>query len=358
MEFSYNFIDDDNSEVFLKKTLYLLATLISFQSFALLPFEKEIMNVYQDVIPSVVSVTSHRIAGNWYHGMVEVPAGMGSGFVWDKDGHIVTNFHVVEKSKSFKINFHNDPKEYEAKLVGTDPNKDIAVLKLIGKLPSKIKPIEVGHSKTLEVGQLSIALGNPFGLKHSMSMGIISALQRQIEGIGGVKIYDMIQTDAAINRGNSGGPLVDSSGKLIGMNTMIYSTSGSSAGLGFAVPSDIISKIIPQLIKYGKNRRPGLGIGVLPDEMKQQLFGLDKGIIVSSIQEGGAADKAGLQGIKRDSRGRLIMGDVIHQIDNKKINSYDDIYNLFDNYQIGDTVKVYYSRENKKRSTKMTLGAI
>lgn len=343
----------------MKKAFYLILLVISQQGFAsLIPLEKEIIKVYQDVIPSVVSVTSHRLARDWHHGTVEVPAGMGSGFVWNTEGHIVTNFHVVQDSRSFKVNFHNDPKEYEAKLIGTDPNKDIAVLKIQGKLPANLKPILVGRSQGLLVGQISIALGNPFGLKHSMSMGIISALQRQIEGVGGVKIYDMIQTDAAINSGNSGGPLVNSSGELIGMNTMIYSTSGSSAGLGFAVPSDSIAKVIPQLIKYGKNKRPGLGIGVLPDEMKEQLFGVKKGIIVSSIQDGGAADKAGLRGIKRDSRGRLVIGDIIDEIDGKKINSYDDIYNLFDHYQVGDIVKVKYLRDDKKRSTKMTLNAI
>lgn len=338
--------------------IFLFSTASPLAKASLIPFEQEIIKTYDNVIPSVVSVTSIRLARDWYAGSVEVPTGMGSGFVWDNLGHIVTNYHVVDGSQSFKITFHNDTTEYQASVVGVDPQKDIAVLKINGKLPPNLKAFSIGRSQTLKVGQLAIALGNPFGLKHSMSMGIISALQRQIEGVGGVKIYDMIQTDAAINRGNSGGPLVNSSGELIGMNTIIYSTSGSSAGLGFAVPVDSIAKVVPQIIKFGKIQRPGLGIGVLPDDTKEQLFKQKTGIIISSIQEGSAAEKAGLRGIKRDRQGRLVIGDIIYQIDGKKINSYDDIYNLFDHYQVGDKVEIEYMRDNKPQKAQMTLRAI
>lgn len=346
------------------KNLPLLFTLLFFLTFgsslkaSLLPFEKEIIQVYQKSMPSVVSVTSHRLARSWHHGITEIPVGMGSGFIWDDQGHIVTNYHVAQDSQKFKITFQGDKKEYPAKLVGVDPKKDIAVLKIISQTPLKLNPIKVGKSKSLLVGQLAIALGNPFGLKHSMSLGIISALQRQIEGIGGVKIYDMIQTDAAINRGNSGGPLLDSSGKLIGMNTMIFSTSGSNAGLGFAVPVDKISLVVPQLIKYGKIKRPGLGVGLLPDHMKESVFHQKKGILISTVQKGSSAEKAGLRGIKRDPQGRLIIGDIILEIDKKPINSYDDIYNLLDHYKVGDKVKVKILRNEKKLDIFVVLQAL
>lgn len=343
----------------MKTFIFIILISFSYSSFAsLLPFEQGLIKIYENVAPSVISVTSHRLARDWNMETLEIPAGMGSGFIWDHKGHIVTNYHVVSESQRFKITFHNDPKEYLAKVVGVAPKKDIAVLKLQGKIPKHLKPINVGKSKGLKVGQFSIALGNPFGLKHSMSMGIISALERQIEGISGVKIYGMIQTDAAINKGNSGGPLVNSSGDLIGMNTIIYSTSGSSAGLGFAVPSDTISKIVPQLIQFGKIQRPGLGISLLPDHMKERLFQQKKGIIISEVQANSSAYEAGLRGIRRDRRGRLMMGDIILEIDNHKINSYDDIYNLFDHYKVGDKVRLKYQREGQEKTISMTLRPI
>jgi S1-C subfamily serine protease len=320
----------------------------------LLPVETKTIEIYRRAVPSTVNVSNIKHAKNFYYGDIEIPQGAGSGFVWDEAGHIVTNFHVVQGGNSFVITFYNDSKQYKAKLVGTAPEKDIAVLKLEER-PAKLNPIEFGSSKDLVVGQYSFAIGSPFGLDYTLTTGVISALGRQIDGIGGVKINDMIQTDAAINMGNSGGPLLDSSARLIGMNTVIFSTSGSSAGLGFAVPSDTIKMIVPQLVKHGKVIRPGLGIGIVPDSMKKRLIRDDKGLIISYIDEKGSAAQAGLKGMTQDQYGRIYLGDIIISVDGKEVNNLDDIYQVLEKKKIGDTVDVKYRREGKILSTKVKL---
>lgn len=342
------------------KALFLIAMLTltpAVQSAELLPVETKTIDIYRRAVPSTVNVSNIKIAKNFYYGEVEVPQGQGSGFVWDSDGHIVTNYHVVQNGNNFVITFHNDPKQYPAKLVGTAPEKDIAVLKLQEK-PTKLSPISVGTSKELLVGQYSFAIGSPFGLDYTLTTGVISALGRKIDGIGGVKINDMIQTDAAINMGNSGGPLLDSAGALIGMNTVIFSTSGSSAGLGFAVPVDTIKTIVPQLIQHGKVIRPGLGIGIVPDSMKSRLTGKARGLIISYIDEKGSAARAGLKGMTQDQFGRVYIGDIITHVDGKEVNSLDDIYQILETKKIGQDVDVKYLREGKSRTVKVTLQAI
>jgi S1-C subfamily serine protease len=323
---------------------------------ALLDIENKTIEIYQSVSPSVVNVSNIKLADNFFYGRVEVPQGAGSGFVWDTNGHIVTNFHVVQGGDQFLITFKNDSKQYKAKVVGVEPKKDIAVLKL-SEMPTKLVPIKVGSSKLLQVGQMSLAIGNPFGLDQSLTTGVISAIGRKIMGIGGVKIHDMIQTDAAINQGNSGGPLLNSSAELIGMNTMIFSTSGSSAGLGFAVPVDTIKQIVPQIIQHGKIIRPGLGIGILDDEIRSRYIG-EKGVAISHLDEDGPAAKAGLKGMSRDRFGRIHFGDVILKIDNKEVNSLDDIYHALEEYKIGDVVEITYEREKKKNKLKLKLHSI
>ena len=322
----------------------------------LIQAEQRVINVYHSVVESVVNVSNIRISDNFFYGKVEVPQGSGSGFIWDDKGHIVTNYHVVQGGDDFVVTFHNDKKQYKASVVGVAPKKDIAVLKL-KETPKKLKPVAVGSSKELLVGQIALALGNPFGLDHSISSGIISALGRKIQGIGGVKIHDMIQTDAAINQGNSGGPLLNSKGEVIGMNTMIFSTSGSSAGLGFAVPVDTIKRFVPQLIKHGKVIRPGLGVGILEDAVAKRYVG-EKGAAISFVDPDGAAAKAGLRGMMRDNYGRIYIGDVITKIGKKSVSSLDDIYHALDNFKVGDTVEVEFLREGKKRETEVTLQAL
>ena len=321
-----------------------------------LQLEKRIIDIYQKNVPSVVNVANIKVARDfWYGEVVEVPQGAGTGFVWDGKGHIVTNYHVVEGGNSFMVTFHNDKKQYEATVVGVSPKSDIAVLKL--KKRKDLAPIEVGSSETLKVGQLALAIGNPLGFDHSISRGIISALGRKMDGIGGVKIHDMIQTDAAINQGNSGGPLLDSSGKLIGMNTLIVSQSGSSAGLGFAVPVDTIKRAVPQLIKHGKIIRPGLGIGVLEESLRERYVG-KKGVALSFVDPEGSAGRAGLKGMMRDRYGRIYLGDVILKVDGQEVNSRDDIYHVLSKYKIGDSVIVEYIREEKRKKTRVVLRAL
>jgi len=331
--------------------------MLSFSWGALLGEENRTIEIYKRAVPSTVNVSNIKLARNFFHGEVEVPQGAGSGWVWDNEGHIITNFHVVQGGNSFVVTFYNDPKRYSASIVGTAPEKDIAVLKL-KEQPSKLSPVELGSSKDLLVGQSSYAIGSPFGLDYSLTHGVISALGRKIEGIGGVKINDIIQTDASINQGNSGGPLLDSSAKLIGMNTMIFSTSGSSAGLGFAVPVDTIKQIVPQLIKHGKVIRPGLGIVIVPDSEKFRILGRTRGLIISYVDEKGGAAEAKLRGMTQDSMGRVYLGDIITKVDGQDVNSLDDIYQILDTKKVGDSVSVEYLREGKKLKSMVRLKAL
>jgi S1-C subfamily serine protease len=302
--------------------------------------ERNSIAVFKDAWPSVVFVTEKRIVVDYFAGVAEeVPAGSGSGFVWDAAGHIVTNYHVVKDAQAVTVSFQEHT--FDAKLVGTEPRKDVAVLK-IDAPPNLLKPVRVPHHAMLEVGQKVLAIGNPFGLDHSLTVGIVSALGRQVQGIAGVTIRDMIQTDAAINPGNSGGPLLDSAGQIIGMNTMIYSKSGSSAGVGFAVPISTIARVVPQIIKNGKVEQLGLGIAIDPAQRIERRLGV-RGVIVLGVQEGGPAEKAGLRGLAQTARGATI-GDVIVGIDAAKVDDYDDLYNALDTHKAGDEVEVKVRR--------------
>jgi S1-C subfamily serine protease len=330
-----------------------LAAAAAVPAAALQPEEDNTIGVFREASPSVVFVTNVALGQSESMDEFAIPQGAGSGFVWDKEGHVVTNFHVVQGGDAFLVTF-DDQTQVEAKLVGTDANKDIAVLQ-IEKTTEKLKPISVGSSDKLQVGQQALAIGNPFGLDHSLTKGIISALGRVVQGIGGVTIHDMIQTDAAINPGNSGGPLLDSSGHLIGMNTMIYSRSGSSAGIGFAVPVAFVKRIVPQLIQYGKVIRPGIGITVLTSGQKYYLLGDQEGVVVDQIVRGGPAAKAGLRGGRHLPGGRYAAGDVIVGIDAHDVKDYDDLFNALDLYKVGDTVVVKVLRDGKDRTFPIRL---
>jgi S1-C subfamily serine protease len=325
----------------------------------LLENEKNTINIFREGVKSVVNVSNVKYARtSWFSSNVsEIPFGVGSGFVWDSKGHIVTNYHVIMEGDSFLISFHGDKKQYKAELVGAEPKQDIAVLKL-KEMPKKLYSIKVGQSNDLLVGQKTLAIGNPFGLDHTITQGIVSALGRKIPGIGDVTIHGMIQTDSSINPGNSGGPLIDSTGELIGMNTIIYSKSGSSSGVGFAVPVDSIKRIVPQLIKHGKVIRPGLGVGILPEYHKSR-FGVEEGLVVTFVDEDSGAFKAGLRGIQQDRRGRYYLGDVIIAVDGKKVANFDDIYHALNKYKVGDEVEVtYLHKGEKKKKAKVKLTGI
>ncbi len=343
-------------------TLLSLILLFSLPSFAqnanekrmFIEDEKNNVSVFQDTAPSVVNVSTFTVRRSFFGYAEKEETGGGSGFVWDDKGHIVTNYHVVAQGGTFKISFHNDRKQYEAKVIGVEPNRDLAVLRLKEKPSSPLRPIKVGKSATLMVGQKAIAIGNPFGLDHTMTSGIISALGREFPSMTGVTIKNAIQTDASINPGNSGGPLLDSAGNLIGVNTMIFSTSGSSAGIGMAIPVDEVKRIIPQLITNGKVSRPSLGMTIVPDNYRAYSFGLDKGIIIESVDPKGPAGLAGLKGLTMDRKG-YYLGDVLLAIGNDEVNTYNDIYNALEKYKSGDEITVTYLRDKKKLTTKLKL---
>jgi S1-C subfamily serine protease len=286
--------------------------------------------------------------------VMEVPQGSGSGFVWDHEGHIVTNFHVIRGGDALTATL-SDGSTHEAKVVGYDPNKDIAVLKIApprGGLP----PVTRADANELIVGQKVIAIGNPFGLDQTLTTGVVSAVGREIRSVAGTTISDVIQTDASINPGNSGGPLLDSSGRLIGMNTAIYSTSGSSAGIGFAVPVSTVNRIVPQLIEFGGVQRAGFGITLIPDDLARR-WGI-RGVAINEVQQGSAAAEAGLQGVSSNNRRETLLGDIIVGIEDKDVAVYDDLYTALDKLRPGDTVTVRFRRGDRLREAKVRLQQI
>jgi len=304
---------------------------------------------------SVVFITNIQLVRDFFFASEEaVPRGSGSGFVWDDKGHIVTNYHVIEDGDIFNVTLPSQ-EQRRARLIGKEPTKDIAVLRIEGNL-SGLFPVVTGSSRDLQVGQKVIAIGNPFGFDHTVTKGIVSAIGRNMPGAGGVTIRDMIQTDASINPGNSGGPLLDSTGQLIGMNTMIISPSGSSSGIGFAVPVDTIKKIAPEIILYGKVKRPGLGVALMNDLYARRI-GV-QGVVILEAPGGSEADRAGLKGLGRDRYGRLFLRDIIVGIDGTKVTSYDDLYGVLDSHKISDTVTLTVAREGKERKVRLTLVSI
>jgi S1-C subfamily serine protease len=318
----------------------------------LLQDELNTIEVFRRVSPAVVNITNKQLRRDIFTlNVLEIPRGTGSGFVWDRDGHIVTNAHVIAGGNAFSVTF-SDGTSYDAKLVGQDPTKDLAVLRIEAPRGGLV-PVVTGTSQNLVVGQKVLAIGNPFGLDQSLTTGVISALGREITSVAGTPVQDVIQTDASINPGNSGGPLLDSGGRLIGVNTMIYSTSGSSAGIGFAVPVATVMRIVPQLIREGRVTRAGLGITIFPDYLTQRWD--VEGVPIRDVVRGSAAARAGLQGAEVDSWGRVRFGDIIVGIDGQTIENYAEMYTALDRHQPGDRVKVRYRRGERTRETDVTL---
>lgn len=296
------------------------------------------VRLFQDNTPSVVYITNLASRQDAFTlDVLEVPQGSGSGFVWDTKGHVVTNYHVIRGASDLRVTLA-DQTTYDAKVVGVDEDKDVAVLR-IDAPKDKLRPIPVGVSADLLVGQKVFAIGNPFGLDHTLTTGVISGLRREISSAAtGRPIQDVIQTDAAINPGNSGGPLLDSSGNLIGINTAIYSSSGASSGVGFSIPVDTVGGIVDQLVRFGKVTRPILGIKFAPDQSTEQL-GVS-GVLVLDAPPSGPAGKAGMQSTKRDTFGRLVLGDIITSVNGKKVAKGSDLYRILDQCKVGETVTV------------------
>jgi len=305
--------------------------------------ELSIIDLFENATPSVTFITTSNVRRDYYSRNVqEIPRGTGSGFVWDKDGHIITNFHVIQGADRAQVTLA-DQSTWSASLVGHAPEKDLAVLK-IDAPPNLLKPLSV---------ESVFAIGNPFGFDQTLTTGVISALGREITGVDGSIIKDAVQTDAAINPGNSGGPLLDSRGKLIGVNTSIYSPSGAYAGIGFSIPVDAVSWVIPELIEHGKILRPTMGVEMAPERSLARLG--YEGILVMNVFEGSAAEKAEIQSTYRDRSGRIILGDIIIGMDQHEIKSRNDLRLVLENYKPGDEVMLTVLRNDERVEVVLVL---
>jgi len=321
----------------------------------LLETEKNTIEVFRRAAPSVVFITNSRQVRH-FRGLnvTEIPQGSGSGFLWDERGHVVTNYHVIRGGDTFAVTF-GDGVSYAGRVVGFDANKDIAVLHI--RAPERtLVPLQRADSSKLVVGQKVLAIGNPFGLDHTLTTGVISAVGREIPSLAGTVIEDVIQTDASINPGNSGGPLLDSSGRLIGINTSIVGPAGQSAGIGFAVPSSTVARIVPQLIRFGKVRQAGLGVRILPDYVAER-WGVE-GVIVRDLSPGGAAQRAGLQPLRVDRWGSVTSFDLIVGIDGEPVGSYGDLYRELDGRKAGESLQVHVDRSGRRDTIDLVLQEI
>lgn len=317
--------------------------------------EKATIDLFRRASPAVVHITTVTVARDFFSlNLLQIPEGTGSGFVWDNAGNIVTNFHVIQNASGAQVTLA-DQSTWKASRVGVAPDKDLAVLR-IDAPASRLHAIPIGSSQDLQVGQKVFAIGNPFGLDQTLTTGVISALGREIESVTRRPIQGVIQSDAAINPGNSGGPLLDSSGRLIGVNTAIYSPSGASAGIGFAIPVDTVNRVVPELIRYGRVIRPGIGVQVAEDQLARRL-GLT-GVLVVDVTQGSAAARAGIRSTKRDSFGRVRLGDVIVAIDGKKIESTNDLFLVLEGYKVGDSVNLSLLRDGKPLQLRLSLEAL
>jgi S1-C subfamily serine protease len=323
--------------------------------------EQLVVDVYSRVSPAVVYITSRIIVRDFFWGAYP-QEGTGSGFVIDKAGHIVTNNHVVENADTVIVTL-SDETSVEAEIIGTDPGNDVAVLR-IDVPPDRLQPVELGTSGDLRVGQRAIAIGNPFGLDRTLTTGVISSLGRPLEVEESRTIYDVIQTDAAINPGNSGGPLLDSAGKVIGMNTAIYSPTGSSVGLGFAVPVDTLRRVVDSIIAKGYYPHPSLGIrgyDVTPELAEILELPVKRGIMIFEVVRGGAAARAGIRGGDRRVRvGRytlLIGGDIVIAIDGNSVQEMGDLTKYLETRtQVGQLVDVTVVRDGSEQTIQVQVG--
>ncbi len=316
--------------------------------------ESNNIRIFKDASASVVFVTNTQLwRRRFSYNATEVPAGSGTGFIWDNDGLVVTNYHVIHNANTINITLQSGA-TYKAEIVGKAPEKDIALLR-INAPEENLSPVHLGDSDNLEVGRKVLAIGNPFGLETTLTVGVVSALGREIKSLNNRTIKDVVQTDAAINPGNSGGPLLDSSGRLVGVNTMIVSPSGGNAGIGFAIPVNTVKMIVPQLLEHGKLYRPRLGIEPLSDSWAKRLQLPVEGVAVVSVQRGLPADRAGMVGMREDRRNNIHFGDIITAINNEPVSNWDSLLSSLEKYQPGDEVTVTTVRDNKTIKYLVTL---
>jgi S1-C subfamily serine protease len=320
----------------------------------LMDLEKTNIRIFQSSSPSIVFINTVTEQTDFYGDTTQVPEGTGSGFIWDKAGHIVTNFHVIRNASGAQVTLW-DHSSYTAQLVGRSPANDLAVLK-IDAPPEKLRPILVGSSHDLQVGQMTFAIGDPFGLDETLTTGVISALGRTIASPSGHPIANIIQTDAPINPGNSGGPLLDSGGRLIGVNAAIVSPSGSSAGIGFAIPVDTVNRIVPQLIGHGQVTRPQAGVE-LSDRLSQavdEYYGI-QGVMILHVEPNSPAAAAGLRGA-RQARQRIIPGDIIQKVNDTPVTTSEQFYEALEDSKPGDTLNLTIFRDGQTLTVPLKLG--
>jgi S1-C subfamily serine protease len=320
------------------------------------PDERILIELFRRASPSVVHITTLGTQQTLFgRNSEQVPRGTGSGFIWDDRGFIVTNYHVIQGASGARVTL-SDQSSWDAQLVGVFEDRDLAVLR-IDAPKEKLPPIAVGSSREMLVGQRVLAIGNPFGLDQTLTTGIVSALNREIESTNQRTIRGVIQTDAAINPGNSGGPLLDSGGRLIGVNTQIASPSGASAGIGFAIPVDEVNRIVPRLIRDGRFVRPTLGIVAAPVNL-QRALGVQRGVVIVNIGPNSPAMRAGLQAYRRGGgRNEIIVGDVITAVDNDTVNDLDELLTQLERRQPGETVTLTVARGGQVRKQAVQLGA-
>ena len=319
--------------------------------------EQNNISVYRKNIASVVNITSRVMTFDFFYGLVP-QEGQGSGFVIDKEGHILTNYHVIAEARQVEVTLHNRRK-YKAIIVGTDKSHDLAIVQI--KAPD-LQPMTLGDSTNLQVGQRVYAIGNPFGLAGTLTQGIVSSI-RQVQEPDGLVIDEAIQTDAAINPGNSGGPLLNRHGEVIGINTIIASSVGQSAGIGFAIPINTAKAVLNDLVTLGRVRRPALGVRTIPidSEIAEELgLAADYGLLIVQAVPGGSADRAGLRGgSERAYLGNIpimIGGDLIVAIDGEKVESQQLLAQIMNRHRAGDTVKVTIFRGKKQLDVSVVLG--
>lgn len=322
--------------------------------------EQTNIKVYENNKRSVVNVDTSTVVNLRWLGRSEEKTGSGSGWVLDKTGHIVTNYHVVAGSDIVTVTF-DEGEAVPAEVIGIHPRNDIAVLK-VNVDAKRLFPVTIGDSRSLRVGQKIFAIGNPFGLERTMTIGIVSSLDRSLQSKSGQQMRNIVQIDAALNQGNSGGPLLDNQGDLVGMNTAIATLTGENTGVGFAVPARTILRVVPQLIEYGRFRNAWLGV--------DYFWKSDQGIGIAKVTPGGPADDAGLQGLKADRQivrfgnGQTAIvpkwikesADIILEVDQTKIESLDDFQAVIESKDPGDEVELKVLRDGKVRSLTITLG--
>jgi S1-C subfamily serine protease len=327
------------------------------------PTETENVRIYKQAAPAVASIVTRTVEYDFFFNPVPVE-GMGSGFLIDADGHILTNYHVVQGAQAIEVTFGGDDQtRYKAKLIGDDERNDIALIKIDPPSGRKLTPLTLGDSRNLQVGQRVLAIGNPFGYQSTLTTGVVSSLGRTVQTGDNTFIDEAIQTDAAINRGNSGGPLLNSHGEVIGINSAIYAPTGTTAGIGFALPINTARRVADDLMTQGRVRHATLGAegrAIWPDLADALHLGVQQGILIERVTNGGPAAQAGIHGGTRSVLAGLqelqIGGDVLVAVDGKEITNQNDLNLMLNRAKPGDTVTLTIFRDGKKMDVPVKLG--